>query len=256
MIPGQVTPGIDFGLEFDIFIDLLFQHLPNGIFKTWYGVYFFGFENFDPQSIVSIVLSDPSGNPMYSYTREDGDQDGLEYIDQYKGFFNYTPGGEPELGEYTFTIVADGFNAVAKKSKTINRVMPIPDAALMLPANGAILTSKTPTFQWGAIQNPDAPVFYRLQIYDDTGYRVFASGRKSDLLSMAIPVGILKPGKTYTWSVGTFDLEDGNLSENKGNSETFTFTMANTLSHSNIPALDIDGWGATTYRSSDFNSTI
>ncbi len=255
VVAGQVKSGIDFSLDYNIFIDLLYTHESTGTFKMWYGVYFFGFSNFDPQSIISITMSDPSGIPLYKYTRAEGDQDDLKYIDQWKGFCIEVPGGEPALGEYTFTIEADTFNAVAKKSKLINRVMPIPDASKMLPADGAVLTSKTPIFQWGAIQNPEIPVFYRLQIYDSTGYRVFASGREPNTLSMTAPAEILKPGQTYTWRVGVYDLSDGSLCENIGSSQKFTFTMANSLAHTNVPAIDIDDWGAVAYHTSTSDGT-
>ncbi len=250
----QIT-GIDFNLENDIPAEIVYTHKFDETFATYYAIYFFNIPDFDPQNIVSITLSNPSGTPIYNYTRADGDTDDFVYTDQWKRFHVNAPGGHPDIGEYTFTIVADTITAVVKHSKTINRIMPIPDSTQMSPSNGAVFTSKTPLLKWSPVDDSSIPAFYRVQIFNSTGYRVFASGREANMLDLVVPNNVLIPGQTYTWHVGVYDHDGWPMAENKGESETFTFTMASALTHEAKPAIDIDSWGAVAYHTNGYDAT-
>jgi hypothetical protein len=253
---NQVTPEIDFHLSSSIF-ELQYVHNPDGSFKLQYFLEFYPLNNFTPDSVVSIHLTDPSGNVIKTYTRQDGVQGygDFEYVDQWKMFQAASLNITPELGEYTFTVVTDTFTAIVKRQKTLNRVIPVPDATQMQPVDNAILTSKTPIFNWAPVHIEGVDLFYRIQIYDQTGYRVFKSNREKNLLSIVIPENILTPGQTYEWTVDICDIDNWEILENRANSATLSFTMADTPAHANIPAMKIDGWRAVAYHTSDYDAT-
>jgi hypothetical protein len=113
---GQTTSGIDFILEYPLFIDIISNHSPDNTFSSWYGIYFFNFQNFDLDKVVSITMKDPSGTPRYHYTRTDGDQD--DFVrNQWHGFHVNVVEDPPPLGEYTFDVVTDDFTTTARKTR-------------------------------------------------------------------------------------------------------------------------------------------
>jgi hypothetical protein len=252
----EKIPGIDFTLEYPLFIDIISSRSPDNTFSTWYGIYFFNFHNFDLDKVVSITMKDPSGTPRYHYTRADGDQD--DFVrNQWNGFHVSVVEDQPPLGEYTFDVVTDDFTTTVRKTRTVNNTMPIVDASTMSPMDNATVDARIPVFEWKAVENPEMPVFYRIQVFDDTGYRVYASQRVADLYSIALPEGVLQPGKTYTWEVYIYDTHDGNKVENSSSSQALSFTMADTLStnHAAPPAIDLDGWGAVSWRRDNTDAT-
>ena len=98
------------------------------------------------------------------------------------------------------------------------------------------------------VEDPDAqPLFYRLEVSDMSGNRVWASGRSEGMTSCAIPEGRLLPGDTYQWRVRITDSNNYVEVQNRANSQYTAFTMANPLSHSTPPAITIDDWGAATW---------
>lgn len=254
---GQTIPVIDFQLNYDIPFELQYVHNPDGSFKLQYYLEFYPLDNFTPDSVVSIHLTDPSGNVIKTYTRQEGVQGygDFEYVDQWKMFEAKSLNITPELGEYTFTIVTDTFTAIVKRGKTLNRVIPVPDASQIQPVDNAVLTSKTPIFSWAPVHLEGVPLFYRIQIFDQTGYRVFSSKREQNLLSIAIPNNAITPGESYNWMVNVYDSDNWEILENRANSVTFNFTMADSPAHANIPALGMSNWGAVSYRTSDWSST-
>jgi hypothetical protein len=253
---GATTEGIDFALEYPIFVEINMSQRPEDTFNTWYGIYFFDFGNFDIDSVVSITMSGPSGSPVYHYTREEGDDD--DFVkNQWHGFHVSAPGVQPEVGTYTFTVVTDDFSTTVTHIRRENKILPLVDADTLSPADGSVITSTVPVFEWGAIEDPPMPLFYRLQVYDDTGYRIYASQRKAGLGSVALPEGLLEPGRTYTWHVSVYDTHDGNFVENVSHTESYAFTMGDTtsISHTSPPAIDLDGWGTVSWRRSNTDAT-
>jgi hypothetical protein len=253
---GATTEGIDFALEYPIFVEIIMSQRPEDTFNTWYGIYFFDFDNFDIDSVVSITMSGPSGSPVYNYTREEGDDD--DFVkNQWNGFHVSAPGVQPEVGTYTFAVVTDDFSTTVTHIRRENITLPLVDAGTMSPTDGSEITSTVPVFEWGGIENPPMPVYYRLQVYDDTGYQIYASQRKAGLRSVALPEPLFDPGRTYSWHVSVYDTYDGNLVENASHTQSYTFTIADTTSnsHASPPAIDLNGWGTLSWRRSNTDAT-
>jgi hypothetical protein len=253
----ETYTGIDFTLEYPIHVEIIHIHNPDNTFTTTYSIYFFELPNFDSQRVVSISVIDPSGTQIHHYSRDEDTPDNFKYVDRWKWFNFINPGTSPALGEYSFNIVTDDFSTVVKRRKTINKAMPVVDAITMFPADNAVIDSRYPIFQWGDIDDSPFPVFHRLKIFDHTGYRIYASAWDANLRSVAMPEGMLLPGQSYTWEVSIYDHNDWTKSENMSNSELFSFTMADTLStnHAAKPAIDLNGWGAVSWRRNDIDAT-
>ena len=96
-------------------------------------------------------------------------------------------------------ITPKGLTGTATDFQTVNRMIPIPDPSTFSPAQGESLSSKAPTFSWGAVEYPDVAIYYRLVIDDHSGNRVFSTGRVQNMLSYTVPQGVLKPGQAYRW---------------------------------------------------------
>jgi hypothetical protein len=253
----ETYTGIDFTLEYPIHVEIIHIHNPDNTFTTTYSIYFFELHNFDSQRVVSISVIDPSGTQIHHYSRDEGTPDNFKYVDRWKWFNFINPGTSPALGEYTFNIVTDDFSTVVKRSKTINKVIPVVGASTMSPADNAVIDDRLPVFQWGDVDNTPYPVFHRLKIFDHTGYRIYASAWDANLRSVAMPEGMLQAGQSYTWEVSIYDHNDWTKSENMSSSGLFSFTMADTLStnHAAIPAIDLDGWGAVSWRNDNNDAT-
>jgi hypothetical protein len=241
---GENAENIDFTLEYPIFVEINRTQRPDGSFDAWYGIYFFNFNNFDLNSIVSIEMIGPSGTPVYHYTRGGGDQN--DFVEnQWNGLNVQVFNEEPEVGEYTFNVVTDDFSTTVTHVRNENKVMPVLDAETLSPANGSVITSRTPVFTWGSLEDPQMQVYYRFQIFDNTGYRVYASERSAEMRSIVPPQGILQPGQTYTWRVQINDSSDYTQVENLSVTESFTITMADDFTPgTNPPVIHIDGFGA------------
>ncbi len=155
------------------------------------------------------------------------------------GSFDLTLPGSPALGEYTVNVVS-GTNqsGIQKDVQTANRSIPIIDTATFTPGNGATVSSKTPSFSWVGIDYSEAPIYYQLQIEDMLGNYVYFSPREKGMVAWTLPVGILTPGETYQWRVMTSDDSDYTRIQNRSYTEWFTFTMAGTLTHGALPAID------------------
>ncbi len=97
---------------------------------------------------------------------------------------------------------------MATDFQTVNRAIPLPDITTFSPAEGAMVTSKTPAFSWAPVNYPDCEIHYRLLIDDLTGKRIYGTGRTQNMLSHTFPEGILKPGQTYRYRVRVMDSED------------------------------------------------
>jgi YD repeat-containing protein len=96
---------------------------------------------------------------------------------------------------------------------------PSPAVGSMVPADGATLTSTTPTLSWGAVTDPDAgqsPEMYRAVLFagpqSDLGVepreqclanRAIWSTQWQTATSAAVPEGVLQDGVTYYWTVAS-----------------------------------------------------
>jgi hypothetical protein len=190
-----------------------------------------------PDDIHSITVTGPSGE--LPCTKED-----FTYIPQWRNFYTLIP-GSPQIGVYTFTVTGGTSSVTLTDTQDINRDIPVPDSDTLSPAQGAVLTSTTPTFSWGPVEYPGIPLYYRLEILDRSGWRVFYTSRERDMLSCTVPEGILKLGETYKWYVQVSDDSDWVKAQNRSHSESLALTMASPNSPPDKPSLNFPSDGAT-----------
>ena len=183
-----------------------------------------------PDDIDEISIVGPSGPLPYNI----GD---FTYWPQWQ-LFEIKPSGSPEIGEYTFVVESGGKCSTAKDTQSVNRTIPNVDHSWFSPDDEVTITARTPTFSWQLINFPDTSVYYRLKIYDQQGYRVFASPRQQDVNSMIVPVGKLVSGQTYTWRVEVSDSSNWLDGQNYSNSEYQTFYVLYGMPWINLLLLD------------------
>ena len=248
VLSGQNLPETDFVLNHSFTITFVeknrreFDQSVKTQFEVEIGTDFYGTL---PDDITQITITGPSG--VLPYTKVD-----FDYLSDFREFILRVP-GSPEIGTYSVTVVSsDSAIATDTNIQHVNLTLPIPDSATFSPANGAILTSKTPTFSWAAVDYTDGPLFYRMWIKNSLGENVFWTAREQNLLSCTVPAGILLPGQTYEWYVRVGDNADWVDEDNRSNSAWLTFTMAGSLApHSAKPAIDSVQWGAVTDSDAD-----
>ena len=151
-----------------------------------------------------------------------------KYLEQFRDFW-YRIDRPPALGKYTFHVTGKGLSGTATDFQTVNRAIPLPDITTFSPAEGAILTTKTPTFSWAPVEYPDGEIYYRIVINDLAGKRIYGTGRTQNMLSHTVSEGVLKPGQTYQYRVRVMDSEDWVEMKNRSESQWLTFSMSETL---------------------------
>ena len=175
-----------------------------------------------PDEIDSITITGPRGNLPVK-------KDDFTYFPQLRAFWIAMP-GSPGTGTYTFTVTSGSMKASATDTQSVLRSLPIPATNFLSPANGQTLTSKTTKFSWGAAEYPDAPLYYRLEIWNPSlTERAFASKPAKNMLSYTVPPGKLQPGKSYIWRVVVFDSAGWDTYQNRGSGKWQTITMAEKL---------------------------
>jgi hypothetical protein len=101
-----------------------------------------------------------------------------------------------------------------------------------------MLSSRTPTFSWEAIEFSDIPLSYRLIVREaHSEKRVYGTGRIRNMLTHTVPEGTLKSGNTYRWRVEAMDNRDGLEVQNRSNSKWLSFTVAEKLNDFQISAV-------------------
>ena len=171
---------------------------------------------------ITVTLAGPDGIPSRVTLPR------YRYLEQFRDFW-YRIDGPPALGKYTFHVSGKGLSETATDFQTVNRVIPLPDITTFSPAEGAILTTKTPTFSWAPVEYPDCEIYYRLVIDDLTGKRIYGTGRAQNMLSHTVAEGILKPGQTYKYRVRVMDSNDWVEMQNRSESQGLIFTMSERL---------------------------
>jgi len=151
-----------------------------------------------------------------------------------KGDFRYFPGirdfwaklpGSPKVGTYVFTVTVGNLKGMATNTQSIVRNINLPDTTTLSPVSGSVLETEAVTFSWGEVRAP-FPVYYRLEIFDSQGSRVYSTGYTKDMLSHSVPKGVLKPGKTYGWRIRVIDQPSWFSVQNRSQSSIQRFTMS------------------------------
>lgn len=175
-----------------------------------------------PGEIDSITITGPRG--ILPVKKDD-----FTYFPQLRVFWIAMP-GSPGTGTYTFKVTSGSMKASATDTQSVLRSLPIPDTDLLSPANGQTLTSKTPTFSWGAVEYPDAPLYYRLEIWNPSlTERAFASKPAKNMLTYTVPPGKLQPGRSYSWRVVVFGSAGWDTRQNRGSGMWQSISMAEIL---------------------------
>ena len=233
---------IDIVGPFEVIGSIMYVHLPDDSFKTYYSVDVGNFNLGDlPGGVTSISVKVIDGTPDGTILLSNDD---FEFDGQFNEFFAMVDGA-PQIGTYTFSVIAGGLTITATDTQAENRVIPLPDTNSFVPAAGTVVDSMTPVFSWDAVDFEDA--FYRFEIIDQWGNRVYATSRMPGMLSAVVPQWKLNPGQTYYWRVRVTDSDNWVDIQNRANSAWVEFTMADTLSHDATPALDLDSYGVVTF---------
>ena len=205
-----------------------------------------------PGDIDGITVTGPNGPLPYDIsdfiyeTFANPPQQGLY------GLFRLVLSGPPTPGMYSVHVTSGNMSGGGDIDvQGANKTLPVPGKDSFTPSEGALITSKTPSFTWEAIDYDDAPIYYQLLIRDVSGNWIYFSPREKGMLAWTLPLGILSPGETYYWQVAANDDSDFKRMQNRSCGPWHTFTMANTLLHNAIPAIDGGSTlGAITWTSS------
>jgi len=249
---SQATSGINFTLETsNSIIPLNFSvinvHEPDGSFSTDLQFEISGdFAGTLPDAIDAITITDPTGSNIL---KPDGTPYNIADFDYYEPWriFSTQITGAAKLGEYQIAVTSGTLTGTAFDTQTEIKSLPIPEPGRMMPKDGAILTSKTPSFSWSPINYVGIPVYYRLVVLDLNDNTVFQSSWNLDALQYTISEGILTPGQSYKWRVQVSDRNNWLKVQNRAMSAWHEFTMAPVLNHSAVPAIDFQGWGVISW---------
>lgn len=243
----QAVTGVDFVLEvgFAMNFSIMSVHKPadqthaQDYVRTQIEIVPYGYVGTMPDDMTSISVLGPDNTEVFN-------QDDFTWDPYFNEFALYVDGA-PANGVYTATLTAGSAVGTATDKQYINRTIPLPDPGSFRPADGATVASRTPSFSWDPVGNMGIPLYYRLEIRNPGADRVFASGRNFDMTHLTVPDGILSPGATYQWRVRVTDAPDWIEVQNRADSPWQTVTMAGTLAHEALPAIDPNEWDVVTW---------
>ena len=189
-------------------------------YNTWATIEVFKANESFKENIESITITTPSGETL-PYTKDD-----FEFFDYGSSFEYgiYDIPGQPEIGTYTFTIVANGVTYTGTDTQYQNRELPIPDISAF-HIDGQ-------TFSWDLVDyEEDIPLYYRFRLYDANGNRLVNTGHIQDMNSFTFEYGQLTMGEAYRMYVRVSDSDDWYQVQNNAYSQkTFTFEPSRSIS--------------------------
>jgi hypothetical protein len=106
---------------------------------------------------------------------------------------------------------------LASDIQGVVKTIPLPEIKYFTPLKGAILKSDNLTFSWKAVKTKE-PLYYRLEINNRYGERVYSSGHIKNMRSHTVPSGVLKEGQTYRWRVRITDSDNWVSVQNRSHS--------------------------------------
>jgi hypothetical protein len=169
-----------------------------------------GFSRKLPEAIDAITVTGPEGRlPI--------EKDDFTFLPHLRDFWISIP-GIPRTGTYTFDLISGSKSGRATVVQSEIKSMPLPDATLFYPLNGVTLTTDSQTFSWKAVKT-ELPVYYRLEINDFHGKRVYATGARQGMLSHTVPACFLKPGNAYRWRIRITDNPHWQQVQNRSQSD-------------------------------------
>jgi hypothetical protein len=145
-----------------------------------------------PSTIQSLEVYDSEGTPIHTFQAN-------EYNSFWQMYFVHLP-GEPVSGVYRFVVTDNENNSKTTYDYVSSFEIPMVDAAT-LGASGDFLQ---PTLHWGAPDNMDRPLYFRVILQDDSGSRVWGSNRIAET-SIQVPPGKIHSDGSYKWYIRTTD---------------------------------------------------
>ncbi len=163
-----------------------------------------------PDAIKSINVFGPQGK--LPIEKED-----FTYIPGLRDFWIKIP-GIPKKGAYRFEIDGYADRGTTFDYQYVVKKIPLADSSTFYPANNDEIDSATPTFTWQAVK-AERPLFYRLEIHENNGGRVYSTRRLKNMVSHTVPRGVLKRGQTYRWRIRIADSDDWLNIQNRSHSK-------------------------------------
>ncbi len=192
-------------------------HEPRGTVNTYLDISLGkGFVGRLPGAVEAIGVTGPDG-PLPV------DKADFRYFPQFRQFWLRLP-GPPKIGTYVFTVATARGSATATDTQTVVTRLPLPDTTSFTPAAHTVLRSPGPTFSWRALDT-DSPLYYRLEINERTGGRIYATGYVLDMLEHTIPGGILAPQGAYRWRLRVADAKNHSAIQNRSQSHWIPFEV-------------------------------
>ncbi|NIQ37033.1 MAG: serine hydrolase [Proteobacteria bacterium] len=213
-----------------------YVHEPDNSFRTYIDIVIGkGFTGNLPDDIDTITVTGPSGDLPIS-------KDDFAYIPQFKDFWIRIP-GSPEIGTYMFTVTSGNRSGSSTDTQSVLRTIPLPDTSTFKPAKGETLTCKSPTFFWSGADE-GIPLYYRIEIKDIKGNRVYSTNYVKDMHSIRLPPDLLKVGQTYRWRVRVVDGANRVTVNNRSHSHWLPFSVSQGQCEYayQMPEKTDDGW--------------
>ncbi len=163
-----------------------------------------------PDAIKSINVFGPLGK--LPIEKED-----FTYIPGLRDFWIKIP-GIPKKGAYRFEIDGYADRGTTFDYQYVVKKIPLADSSTFYPANNDEIDSAAPTFTWQAVK-AEKPLFYRLEIHEINGGRVYATRRLKNMVSHTVPRDVLKRGQTYRWRIRIADSDDWLNIQNRSHSK-------------------------------------
>jgi hypothetical protein len=197
-----------------------------------------------PDDITSVTVETPSGQTHAL--------DWDAYFEEYYARVS----GSPELGVYIFTAVTAEGTVVASDHQYVVQNLPIPDSTTFEPEDGAVLTSKTPSFSWDIEEVHGVPLHYQIEIQDLDSGEYWYSKRTMSMSSITLPEG-LNPGGSFRWRMRASDSDGFYSDQNRARSSWINFTTAAVFdNHDAVPAFDPNTWNGLVWKGSAFACSV
>ncbi len=236
---GETTDNIDMKLDYGFSHEasVINFHKPDGTFASFYFFDIHDLEVNPPGYFTSVTVITPVTKTVHA----------LEWDSSAKEFAKTIENKQPELGIHTFTAITSDGRVVTTDYQYVNKTIPIPAVTAMLPAEGTIVTSKTPIFTWEPVELPGTPLYYNMEVVNKS------NGERNDkdftmgTTGITAPVGALSPGE-YQWRVIVADHNEGAPTQNAAFSEWVEFTVSDSLDpHEALPAIHSNSWNGLTW---------
>ncbi len=122
------------------------------------------------------------------------------------------------MGTYMVEVRSGPENGWAADIQAVVKTIPLPEVNSFSPSHGAALNSNNLTFLWGAVPT-DEPLYYRLEINELQGERIYATGYIKGMRKHTVPKGVLKSGQSYRWRIRIADNDNWESVQNRSQSD-------------------------------------